>query len=63
MKGLFRTKFVKQPSPNDNEGGVPMKNLFCCLCGAIAVSAMADTLVISDSPSVVRNAEIREAIR
>jgi len=40
-----------------------MKNVLCGVCVIIMVSAIADTLVISDSPTVVRNAEIREAIR
>jgi len=40
-----------------------MKNMLCGVCVIITISAIADTLVISDSPTVVRNAEIREAIR
>lgn len=39
-----------------------MKNLIVAFA-FLPILAVADTLVISDSPTVVRNAEIREAIR
>ena len=39
-----------------------MKNLIVAFAFS-PILAVADTLVISDSPTVVRNAEIREAIR
>lgn len=40
-----------------------MKSSVVVVTFALPIASVADTLVISDSPSVVRNAEIREAIR
>ena len=40
-----------------------MKSSVVVVAFALPIAGVADTLVISDSPSVVRNAEIREAIR
>ena len=41
-----------------------MRNHTLCVLSVVAASAsFADTLIVSDSPTVVRNAEIREMIR
>lgn len=39
------------------------KSLFVIVAAMASASCLADTLIVSDSPTVVRNAEIREAIR
>ena len=40
-----------------------MKQIVSCLASLLTGVSFADTVIVSDSPTVVRNAEIREAIR
>ena len=40
-----------------------MKSIVVCAAMAGSAFAFADTLIVSDDPSVVRNAAVREAIR
>ena len=41
-----------------------MRRIIMVMCGmAVVFSSIADTVIVSDSPSVVRNAELREVIR
>lgn len=39
------------------------KSVFSLIAALSGISVWADTLIVSDSPTVVRNAEIREALR
>jgi len=52
-----------RPCENVGRGKLTMKMFVLSVVGTVCASLFADTVVISDSPSVVRRAEIREAIR